>query len=114
MWYTVRRLYCVAFWSVDIPSYNITESVSSADMSDYPIDDVFVFVSIVVASLAGIPVLGDIKFGLCHYRQFLSSVAYQWCGVSLSVDTVFGIPSKSMGTIFFCTPTMRNGHVVLD
>lgn len=44
LWYMVCRHYCIVHWSVDIPSYKITEVVPFADMSHNPIHDESVFV----------------------------------------------------------------------
>lgn len=62
--YIRRRLYCVLLWSVTKPSY-ITEVVFLADMSEYPIEDLFVFVRIVIEIVIGCTVSGYEKFGRC-------------------------------------------------
>lgn len=51
--YKVGRLYCVVSRFVTILWYTIAEFVFFADVSDYPIDDVFVFIRLIFASPTG-------------------------------------------------------------
>lgn len=45
--------YCIVFWSIAVPSYNVSKSVSFAEMSGHPLDDVFVSVRMAIVSLDG-------------------------------------------------------------
>lgn len=56
--YVVRRFYCDLHWSVILPSYNTKEVVPFPIMSDDPIDNVFVIIRVLVASLAVCILLG--------------------------------------------------------
>lgn len=62
LWYMTCGLYCAALTSEAIPSYSILEVIYFADMSDYPVDDVSVFVQLIFNSLTvRMFVFGEVK-----------------------------------------------------
>lgn len=50
-------------WSVTIQAYSIAKDVSCAEISVYPLNDVFFFAFSILASLAECAVLSFVKFG---------------------------------------------------
>lgn len=76
LWHMPCRLYRVVLWSVTIISYNIAKLVSFAGVPEYPIEDVFVFVRMIVSSLTGCTVFGQASFQLYQYCCTLRSVDY--------------------------------------
>lgn len=67
---------CVVFWSMTIPSYYITKGVFFANMSENPLNGVFVSVHMVFASFTWCSFAGYAKFRLWHYCRTLRSCGY--------------------------------------
>lgn len=72
-----RRFYCVVFSSVITSSYTIVRVVRLSDMFDYPNDNVFIFVRVVVARLTRCTVLAYVKFWACRCCYTLSLAGYR-------------------------------------
>lgn len=84
-----------------------------ANVTDGPIDQIFVFVWNPVLSFARCTVLGYLK--LCTDI----AVRYNWLVISgkwatLLLDTLCGVPSSSKVVVFICTLAIEDVLVVLD
>lgn len=77
LWCKFCRFWLVILGSVTVPTYNTTKGVSFASMSDYLLDDVSVFVCMVVASRHECIVFGYVKFRLCSCCHTLCSIGFR-------------------------------------
>lgn len=85
-----------------------------AGISEYPIDNIFIFVPTFVASLAGFSFHAYVKLFLCRYWRTLISAGSQRCVSHAINGYFFCIPSSSIMSLIFCTHTMRIGPVFRD
>lgn len=100
---------------MNVPSYDIAQVFFFADLSDYPVDDVFVLAVRMLCDLLGVVCFPLSGSGCADvFARSVWTAVNGAKGHTLSTDTVFGIPSSSMMKVFFCTVTLLKGPVVFD